>query len=74
MIAVLSVLAGAGTVVSAWLYGNRSVGGAWVGLAAQVPWALLTWETGAWGLWISWAFMTVVHFRNLRRMSASSGR
>ncbi|HUX17517.1 MAG TPA: hypothetical protein VMW52_13660 [Phycisphaerae bacterium] len=65
MLIAASIVAGLAVLVSTWLYPRRPAAGALVGLAGQVPWAAVIVLTGAWGLAISWAAMTVIHVRNL---------
>lgn len=70
MILALSILAGASVLASTWAYGSGSRWGPVLGLAGQVPWALLQAVTEAHGLWPSWVAMTVIHLRNFIRMGA----
>lgn len=53
------------TLAGMWLYGNRSLWGPLLGLGAQVPWWLIMYQGGLWGLLPLNIMVFVIHGRNL---------
>jgi uncharacterized membrane protein len=53
------------TILGSYLYGNKSLWGPIVGIAAQVPWWVIMWHGSLWGLAPVNTMMLVIHVRNL---------
>lgn len=53
------------SIAGMWAYGNKSMAGPWLGLAAQIPWNIIMVTGGLWGLLPVNLAMLVIHTRNL---------
>jgi hypothetical protein len=51
--------------MGSYLYGNKTLWGPAVGIAAQVPWWLIMYQSSLWGLLPVNTMMLVIHVRNL---------
>lgn len=60
------------TIAGTYFYGNKTVAGPMLGIAAQVPWWLVMYEGSLWGLLPVNAMMLVLHARNLHKWLSES--
>jgi hypothetical protein len=60
------------SIAGTYFYGNKTMAGPMLGIAAQVPWWLLMYQGSLWGLLPVNAVMLVVHARNLWKWSRQS--
>lgn len=65
----IQLTASALSIASTYFYGNKTVAGPTLGIAAQLPWWLLMYEGSLWGLLPVNAVMLVLHLRNLWKWS-----
>lgn len=61
---LLQLAASAGTILSSWAYGNKSLKGPTIGLITQVPWWIIMIQSDLWGLLPTNVFMACIHTRN----------
>ena len=57
------------SIAGTYFYGNKTMAGPVLGIAAQVPWWLMMYQGSLWGLLPVNAVMLVVHARNLWKWS-----
>ena len=57
------------TIAGTYFYGNKTMAGPMLGIAAQVPWWLIMYEDSLWGLLPVNTMMLVLHVRNLWKWS-----
>jgi hypothetical protein len=55
------------TIAGTYFYGNKTIAGPMLGIAAQVPWWLVMYESSLWGLLPVNAMMLLLHVRNLHK-------
>ena len=60
------------TIAGTYFYGNKTIAGPMLGIAAQVPWWLVMYEGSLWGLLPVNAMMLVLHARNLHKWLSQS--
>ena len=53
------------SIAGTYFYGNKTMAGPMLGIAAQVPWWLIMYEGSLWGLLPVNTVMLVLHARNL---------
>lgn len=61
------LMASALTIAGTYYYGNKSKLGPWIGIIAQVPWWIIMFTDGLWGLAPVNGMMLVLHVRNLMK-------
>jgi nicotinamide riboside transporter PnuC len=61
----IQLIASALSLAGQWFYGNKSKWGPMLGLAAQVPWWIIMFQSELWGLIPINASMLAIHIRNL---------
>ena len=66
------LLASALTIAGTYFYGNKTIAGPVLGIAAQLPWWLVMYEGSLWGLLPVNAMMLVLHARNLHKWLSQS--
>lgn len=64
---LIQLSASALTLSGSWFYGNKSLWGPGLGIAAQVPWWIIMVQGSLWGLLPVNLAMLVMHVRNLRK-------
>jgi hypothetical protein len=60
------------TIAGTYFYGNKTIAGPVLGIAAQLPWWLVMYEGSLWGLLPVNAMMLVLHARNLHKWLSQS--